>query len=66
MNRIARFLEALQTSRQLEADRVIRRYRHLVEEARAHERRHAIEAAGYSVGRASQTPFTSAELCTTV
>jgi hypothetical protein len=44
MKRIARFIELLHQSRQVEAERVIRRCWHLVEEAHAHERRAEVEA----------------------
>jgi hypothetical protein len=39
MGVFARIIEALHTSRQREADRVIRRYQPLVEQARAFDRR---------------------------
>ena len=64
MNRIARFFEALHHSRQIDADRVIRRYRHLVEEAHAYDRKREIKAAGTIAGRASPAPVASGEqLC---
>ena len=64
MNRIARFIEALHNSRQREADRVIRRYWHLVEEANEYERKREIKAAGAIAEPASQRPFTAGEqLC---
>jgi hypothetical protein len=64
MNRIARFFEALHNSRQREADRVIRRYRHLVEEAHEYDRKREIKAAGTIAGRASPAPVASGEqLC---
>jgi len=64
MNPIARFFEALHHSRQLEADRVIRRYRPLVEQANEYERKREIKAAGTIAGRASPAPFASGEqLC---
>jgi hypothetical protein len=64
MNRIARFFEALHNSRQREADRVIRRYRHLIEEANEYERKREIKAAGAIAEPASPRPFTAGEqLC---
>jgi hypothetical protein len=45
MNRISKFFNALHEARQREADRVIRRHWHLVEETRAHMRRRGIETA---------------------
>ena len=57
MNPIARFFEALQNSRKLDADRVIRRYWHLVEEAHAYDRRREIEAASNNVERALERAF---------
>jgi len=64
MNSIARFFEALHHSQQIKADRVIRRYRHLVEEAHEYERKREIKAAGTIAGRASSAPFASGkQLC---
>ena len=64
MNRIARFFEPLHNSRQRQADRVIRRYWHLVEEANEYERKREIKAAGAIAEPASQRPFTAGEqLC---
>jgi hypothetical protein len=64
MNRIARLFEALQNSRKLEADRVIRRYWHLVEEAHEYERKREIEATYNNVGRTLERTFITGEsLC---
>jgi hypothetical protein len=64
MSRIAHFFEALHNSRQREADRVILRYWHLVEEAHEYERKREIKAASNSTGRASPAPVTSGgQLC---
>ena len=64
MSRIVRFFEALHNSRRREADRVIRRYWHLVEEAHEYERKREIKAASNSTGRASPAPVTSGgQLC---
>lgn len=49
--RIARIIERLNRSRTLEADRVIRRYWHLVEEAHAHDRKREAEATRKNVER---------------
>ncbi len=38
-NFFVRLLESMQQSRQMHADRIVRQHWHLVEEARAHERR---------------------------
>jgi hypothetical protein len=40
-----RFVEALYASRQLEAERVIRRHGHFFEQAQAYERTRALDAA---------------------
>ena len=64
MSRIAHFFEAIHKSRQREADRMIRRYWHLVEEAHEYERKREIKAAGTIAGRASPAPLASGEqLC---
>jgi hypothetical protein len=64
MNRIARFFEALGNSRKLEADRVIRRYWHLVEEANEYERKREIKADSNNADRPSQKSFiTDGPLC---
>jgi len=59
MSRIVRFFEALHNSRRREADRVIRRYWHLVEEANEYDRKREIKAAGAIAEPASQAPFAS-------
>jgi hypothetical protein len=61
MSRIARFFEAFHNSRQREADRVIRRYWHLVEEANEYERKREIKAAGAIAEPASPAPVTSGQ-----
>ena len=64
MSRIVRFFEALHNSRRREADRVIRRYRPLVEQANEYERKREIKAAGTIAGRPSPAPLASGEqLC---
>ena len=64
MSRIAHFFEAVHNSRQREADRVIRRYWHLVKEAHDYERKREIKAASNRTGHASPAPVTSGEqLC---
>jgi hypothetical protein len=60
MIRMARMIEALHNSRQRQADRVIRRHWHLVEEAHQYDRRREIEAASSNAGRPSQRSFTTA------
>lgn len=57
MERIVRFIELLHRSRTIEADRVIRRYWHLVEEAHAHDRRREAETARKNVERVIKRAF---------
>jgi hypothetical protein len=57
MKRIARLIERLHRSRTLEADRVIRRYWRLVEEAHAHDRKREAEAAQKNVERVLERAF---------
>jgi hypothetical protein len=45
MGLFARIIDALHTSRQREAERVIRRYQPLIEQARAFDRRRAVAEA---------------------
>lgn len=54
MNHFSRFLAALQASRQRAADRVVRQHWHLVEEAKAYERRRAVELAKIETAAASR------------
>jgi hypothetical protein len=57
MNLIVKFFKALQKSRQIEADRVIRSYGHLVEQAHAYDRRRASEATANNVERRLERAF---------
>jgi len=59
MNYIVKLLKALHESRQREADRVIRRYWHLVERAHEYERRYNIETTKPTplLNKASTTGF---------
>lgn len=61
MNLIGILFEALHNSRNQEADRIIRKYQHLVEEAHAHERRREIETAGKNARRALELTFVTGE-----
>ena len=58
MGLFARIIDALHTSRQREAERVIRRYQPLVEQARAFDRRRALEESERTANapRASARP----------
>lgn len=56
MTRFARFLEALGTSRQLEASLIIRRYSYLIEQAHTHEEKERLEAAGKNAAAAQAQP----------
>lgn len=58
MTFFANLLEALQNSQQLKADRVIRRYSYLVDQARVHEEKENFEKAkGLASAPASQPSF---------
>jgi hypothetical protein len=56
MTRFAKFIEAFQSARQLEADRVIRRYGYLVSQARAHQEKEKLQKPGKNVAGASSQP----------
>jgi hypothetical protein len=64
MNLWTHILEAFHESRRRQADVMIHRYRHLVEEAREYDRKCEITAAGNNAGRRSQESFaTEMPLC---
>jgi hypothetical protein len=57
MNLFTKFLEALGSSRQQEANRVIRRYRYLAEQARAYDEKNKLEAADENAWGAPSHPL---------
>ena len=57
MNLFTKFLEALGSSRQQDATRVIRRYRYLVDQARAYDEKKKPEAADEDAWRAPSHPL---------
>jgi hypothetical protein len=62
MNFFSKFLKALGSSRKQDADRVIRRYRYLVEQAHAHDERMKLEGADEDAWRAPSHPLCAATL----
>lgn len=56
MTFFARFLEAIERSQKLNADRLIRRYSYLVDQARAHEEREKLEEANKNSAAAQSQP----------
>ncbi len=64
MNLITGLMEALHYSRQRDAERVIRRYQNLVEQAREHERKCKIEeTSSGATGTAGESFATGGKLC---
>jgi hypothetical protein len=53
MTRLAKFIEAFHSARQLEADRVIRRYGYLVNQAPAHQEKEKLKETDKNAAGAS-------------